>query len=292
MGVGGGGRREGTRSEGGETAEGKKRGGRLLSDGRGARDGKRGEERKRERVSARENTAGVRGDSIMMQRWRGGGTLELARALAIGRSANHSFGNNRLHTLHTKDTREPAKNCLEWGCSLGPSVVHLRYRPRRKEYRSFTLSESRRRTILFFFFPKPGQLREDLAPAGPRVCKFRHGILVYTLYQSMAGYVVLIFVRPTGRTCFPRNCPQLFSSPFKLPSYRWSHGNIRGITREGTCVGETRAQARIASFRTHINRESVRRKLDRKLRHGAFLERYQSTGDDDDDNDDDEDSRS
>lgn len=40
--------------------------------------------------------------NIMMQRWRGGGTLELARALAIGRSANHSFGNNRLHTLHTK----------------------------------------------------------------------------------------------------------------------------------------------------------------------------------------------
>lgn len=52
----------------------------------------------------------------MMQRWRGGGTLELARALAIGRSANHSFGNNRLHTLHTKDTRETTKNCPEWGC--------------------------------------------------------------------------------------------------------------------------------------------------------------------------------
>lgn len=49
------------------------------------------------------------GRSIMMQRWRGCGTLELARALAIGRSANHSFGNNRLHTLHTKDTREPGK---------------------------------------------------------------------------------------------------------------------------------------------------------------------------------------
>lgn len=47
-----------------------------------------------------------------MQRWRGGGTLELVRTLAIGRSTNHSFGNNRLHTLHTKDTREqPAKNC-------------------------------------------------------------------------------------------------------------------------------------------------------------------------------------
>lgn len=63
-------------------------------------------------------SAGARGDSIMMQRWRGGGTLELARALAIGRSANHSFGNNRLHTLHTKDTRETAKNCPEWGCSF------------------------------------------------------------------------------------------------------------------------------------------------------------------------------
>lgn len=41
----------------------------------------------------------------MMQRWRVGGTLELARALAIGRFANHSFAlsyyNYRLHTLHT-----------------------------------------------------------------------------------------------------------------------------------------------------------------------------------------------
>lgn len=143
--------------------------------GGAARDGKRGE-KERERVSARENSAGVRGDNIMMQRWRGGGTLELARALAIGRSANHSFGNNRLHTLHTKDTRERAKNCPEWGCSLGPDIVHLRCRPGRKKYRSFTLLESRRRTILFFP-PKPGQLREDLAPAGPRGCKFRHGIL-------------------------------------------------------------------------------------------------------------------
>lgn len=53
------------------------------------------------------------GHSIMMQRWRGCGTLELARALAIGRSANHSFGNNRLHTLHTKESREPRKNCRE-----------------------------------------------------------------------------------------------------------------------------------------------------------------------------------
>lgn len=59
------------------------------------------------------------GRSIMMQRWRGCGTLVLARALAIGRSANHSFGNNRLHTLHTKDTRELAKNCHEPGL-LGP----------------------------------------------------------------------------------------------------------------------------------------------------------------------------
>ena len=54
---------------------------------------------------------GGRERNIMMQRWRGGGTLELARALAIGRSENHSFGNNRLHTLHTKDARELAKNC-------------------------------------------------------------------------------------------------------------------------------------------------------------------------------------
>lgn len=93
-------------------------GGRLLVVTGGAVRRERGE---RERASA-----GVRGDSIMMQRWRGGGTLELARALAIGRSANHSFGNNRLHTLHTKDTREPAKNCPEWGCSLQGSddVVH------------------------------------------------------------------------------------------------------------------------------------------------------------------------
>lgn len=80
------------------------------SDGRGGEEETGGE---RTRVSV-----GARGDSIMMQRWRGGGTLELARALAIGRSANHSFGNNRLHTLHTKDTRETVKNCPEWGCSL------------------------------------------------------------------------------------------------------------------------------------------------------------------------------
>lgn len=154
-------------------------GGRLLSDGRGGegREERRGEERKRERVSARENSAGVRGDSIMMQRWRGGGTLELARALAIGRSANHSFGNNRLHTLHTKDTREPAKNCPEWGCSLGPDIVHLRCRPGRKKYRSFTFARIATKDDPFFFSPKPGQLREDLAPAGPRGCKFRHGIL-------------------------------------------------------------------------------------------------------------------
>lgn len=86
-------------------------------------------------MSERRGTGG--GDSIMMQRWRGGGTLELARALAIGRSANHSFGNNRLHTLHTKDTREPAKNCPEWGCLLSPGsddVVHLRCQPERRLY--------------------------------------------------------------------------------------------------------------------------------------------------------------
>lgn len=57
------------------------------------------------------------GRSIMMQRWRGCGTLELARALAIGRSANHSFGNNRLHTLHTKDTREPGKELPRTGAA-------------------------------------------------------------------------------------------------------------------------------------------------------------------------------
>lgn len=127
-------------------------GGRLLSDGRGGegREERRGE-KERERVSARENSAGVRGDSIMMQRWRGGGTLELARALAIGRSANHSFGNNRLHTLHTKDTREPAKNCPEWGCSLGPDIVHLRCRPGRKKYRSFTFARIATKDDPFFF---------------------------------------------------------------------------------------------------------------------------------------------
>lgn len=56
----------------------------------------------------------------MMQRWRGCGTLELARALAIGRSANHSFGNNRLHTLHTKDTREPAEESPRSGAASPP----------------------------------------------------------------------------------------------------------------------------------------------------------------------------
>lgn len=88
-----------------------------------------------------------------MQRWRGGGTLELARALAIGRSANHSFGNNRLHTLHTKDTREPAKNCLEWGCSLrSPTTfIHLRYRGRGDI--GPRCGESRRRTSPFFSPP-------------------------------------------------------------------------------------------------------------------------------------------
>lgn len=112
MGEGGGGQEDeegrGKRLRDGSGRE--EEGGRLLAVTGGAVKRKRGE---RERASA-----GARGDSIMMQRWRGGGTLELARALAIGRSANHSFGNNRLHTLHTKDTRETAKNCPEWGCSL------------------------------------------------------------------------------------------------------------------------------------------------------------------------------
>lgn len=62
-----------------------------------------------------------------MQRWRGCGTLELARALAIGRSANHSFGNNRLHTLHTKDTRELAEELpVAPGPLLSGPVFHLR----------------------------------------------------------------------------------------------------------------------------------------------------------------------
>lgn len=125
MGKGGGGRggqREEVVRDGSSREE---EGGRLLAVTGGAVRRNRGE---RERVSV-----GARGDSIMMQRWRGGGTLELARALAIGRSANHSFGNNRLHTLHTKDTRETAKNCPEWGCSLQGSddVVH---RPGRGMY--------------------------------------------------------------------------------------------------------------------------------------------------------------
>ena len=72
----------------------------------------------------RSGACGVRGRSggrsIMMQRWRGCGTLELARALAIGRSANHSFGNNRLHTLHTKDTREPAEESPRSGAASPP----------------------------------------------------------------------------------------------------------------------------------------------------------------------------
>lgn len=122
MGKGGGGQEDeegrGKRGCAGRQQQGGRRGQTSRSDGRGGEEESGGE---RERVSA-----GARGDSIMMQRWRGGGTLELARALAIGRSANHSFGNNRLHTLHTKDTRETAKNCPEWGCSLQGSddVVH------------------------------------------------------------------------------------------------------------------------------------------------------------------------
>lgn len=145
MGEGGGGwakgHAEGRRSrDGGREAEG----GRLLSDGR---DGKR-------------ENAGVRGDSIMMQRWRGGGTLELARALAIGRSANHSFGNNRLHTLHTKDTREQAKNCPEWGCSLGsdrrrrrPPTVPASRDARETWYRfAFVGRVATKDAIVHFFF--------------------------------------------------------------------------------------------------------------------------------------------
>lgn len=101
-------------------------GGRLLAVTGGTVRRKRG---KRERASA-----GARGDSIMMQRWRGGGTLELARALAIGRSANHSFGNNRLHTLHTKDTRETAKNCPECCSFQGSNDVVHGARPGRRMY--------------------------------------------------------------------------------------------------------------------------------------------------------------
>lgn len=131
MGEGGGGQEDeegrGKRLRDGSGRE--EEGGRLLAVTGGAVKRKRGE---RERASA-----GARGDSIMMQRWRGGGTLELARALAIGRSANHSFGNNRLHTLHTKDTRETAKNCPEWGCSLqGSDDVVYGARPGREMYPS------------------------------------------------------------------------------------------------------------------------------------------------------------
>lgn len=73
----------------------------------------------------RSGACGVRGRSggrsIMMQRWRGCGTLELARALAIGRSANHSFGNNRLHTLHTKDIHASlSKNRPDPGAASPP----------------------------------------------------------------------------------------------------------------------------------------------------------------------------
>jgi len=127
----------------GTAAAERRRGQTSRSDGRGGEE----ETGEREWVSA-----GARGDSIMMQRWRGGGTLELARALAIGRSANHSFGNNRLHTLHTKDTRETAKNCPEWGCSRQGSddVVHSA-RPGREVSARFAFLLARDEGWTFFF---------------------------------------------------------------------------------------------------------------------------------------------
>lgn len=142
MGEGGGGQED-------EVGRGKKlrqQGGRRGQTSRS--DGRGGEE---ESGRERERAPGHGGDSIMMQRWRGGGTLELARALAIGRSANHSFGNNRLHTLHTKDTREKAKNCPEWGCSLEESddVVHRCQVRTRNVSARFALARNEGRTFFF-----------------------------------------------------------------------------------------------------------------------------------------------
>lgn len=147
----------------------------------------------------------------MMQRWRGGGTLELARALAIGRSANHSFGNNRLHTLHTKDTREPAKNCPEWGCSLGPDVVHLRCQAgRRRLYRAPLLCPNRdQRDDPFPFSPRLlRQSREHLAlPQSPRL-QISAGTRWYPgALQGDPDHVVPNFARPRWEHFLLHTCP-------------------------------------------------------------------------------------
>lgn len=202
----------------------------------------------------------------MMQRWRGCGTLELARALAIGRSANHSFGNNRLHTLHTKDIHASlSKNRPDPGAASPPistydpetssispstnplsSLFHFRFQDPIQTSLPFRLQGKRNRLVPMYeslhdrwtitisplrFYPTCFELDKFLDNGIERrrsTCK--PGCLCFTAsgrgYEIRGSIERISFERPANR----ENCRSLRS---RLKGMRGRDSRSKGIAKVG-----------------------------------------------------------
>lgn len=164
----------------------------------------------------------------MMQRWRGCGTLELARALAIGRSANHSFGNNRLHTLHTKDIHASlSKNRPDPGAASPPIST---YDP---ETSSISPSTNPLSSLFHFRFQDPIQTSLPFRLQGKRN-------RLVPMYESLHDrWTITISPLRFYPTCFELDkflyngiLPLFYSERSRLRNQRLDRADIVRETRE------------------------------------------------------------